>query len=147
MSQVPSGSPNPIILYDGVCALCNRLVQFVLKRDLHDRFRFAALQSDFARTLLQKHIQNLDPQQPETVCLLLDHALPSERIETHSTAALSIFRELGLFWRTLANLFALLPRRLRDWGYNLVARHRYSLFGKYDTCPLPQSRHRHKFLD
>ena len=138
-------SPNPIILYDGVCGFCNRLVQFVLKRDSHDRFRFAALQSQFARELLAKH--GINPDQLASLYLVLDSGRPSERIEQRSTASITIYRELGTFWRTLAGLTAILPRSVRDWGYDLVARHRYRIFGKYETCPLPEPRHRHKFLD
>jgi len=136
---------HPVILYDGVCGLCNRLVQFVLRRDTRDRFRFAALQSDFARGLLLKH--GLDLQNLESICLLLDHSQPSERMETRSTAAIGIFRELGTFWRLLADLLTIVPRGFRDWGYDLFARNRYRVFGKYDACPLPNPSDRHKFLD
>jgi predicted DCC family thiol-disulfide oxidoreductase YuxK len=138
-------SSNAIILYDGVCGFCNRTVRFVLKRDSRDCFRFATLQSEFARRLLQKHGISVD--QLESIVLVLDHGQPSERVERRSTASITIFRELGPFWRVPANLLALLPRGLPDWGYNLVARYRYRIFGKYDTCPLPQARDRHKFLD
>jgi len=136
---------NPIVLYDGICGFCNRMVQFILKRDSRDRFRFAALQSDFARRLLQGHgvsVADLD-----TIYLVLDPGQPSERLQERSQASITIFRELGIFWRALANLCAILPRGLRDWGYNLVARYRYRIFGKYDTCPLPSPSDRHKFLD
>jgi predicted DCC family thiol-disulfide oxidoreductase YuxK len=136
---------NPIILYDGVCGFCNRMVQFILKRDSHDRFRFASLQSEFARHLLRKH--GITPGTLDSMYLVLDAGQPYERVQERSTASITIFRELGLFWRALANLFAILPRGLRDRGYNLVARYRYRLFGKYDTCPLPAGKHRHKFLD
>jgi predicted DCC family thiol-disulfide oxidoreductase YuxK len=138
-------SPNPIILYDGVCGLCNGVVQFVLKRDSRDRFRFAALQSEFSRCLLQKH--GIDPQPLDSLRLLLDRGQTTERLMERSAAAISIFRELGTFWRALANLLALFPRGLRDWGYDLVARHRYRIFGRYDACPLPYEKDRAKFLD
>jgi predicted DCC family thiol-disulfide oxidoreductase YuxK len=138
-------SANTIILYDGVCGFCNRTVQFVLKRDSRDCFRFATLQSEFARRLLQKY--GIGREQLESIVLVLDHGQPTERVEQRSTAAITIFRELGPFWRALANLVAILPRGLRDWGYNLVARYRYRIFGKYDTCPLPPASVRHKFLD
>ncbi len=137
--------PNPIILYDGVCGLCNRLVQFILKRDTRDRFRFAALQSKFAENLLKKH--GLIAQQFDSVCLALDHGLSTERLQMSSSASISIFRELGIFWRALASLFSLVPKALRDWGYNLIARYRYRIFGKYETCPLPKAGDRHKFID
>ena len=142
---MPTPSPNPIILYDGVCALCNGFVQFILKRDLRDRFRFAAQQSEFAGSVLQNH--GASAENLESIYLILDHGRPSEQLQTRSNATISIFRELGPFWRALANLFAIFPRGLRDWGYNVVARYRYRMFGKYDACPLPQASDRHKFLD
>jgi predicted DCC family thiol-disulfide oxidoreductase YuxK len=138
-------SPNPLILYDGVCGLCNGFVRFVLKRDPADRFRFAALQSEVARTALQKHQVNL--QSLETVCLLLDHGQPTERILERSSAAIDILRGLGPNWRILASLLAAFPHGFRDWCYNLIARHRYRVFGKYDVCPLPREEDRRKFLD
>ena len=137
--------PNPIVLYDGVCGLCNRSVQFILKRDKRDRFRFATLQSEFARDLLQKH--GITAEKMESVCLVVDHGLPTEQIQVSSTASIAIARELGAFWRFMVSLLAVLPLTLRDWGYNLIARYRYRIFGKYDTCPLPDPRNRHKFLD
>jgi predicted DCC family thiol-disulfide oxidoreductase YuxK len=143
--RVASGSSNPIVFYDGVCGLCDRLIQFVVKRDTRDRFRFAALQSNFAHNVLQKH--GLALPSLETVCLLLDLGRPNERVETRSAAVIDVLRELGPGWRALANLFALLPRALRDRGYNLVARFRYLIFGKYDGCPMPDPAVRHKFLD
>jgi predicted DCC family thiol-disulfide oxidoreductase YuxK len=141
---MPGDSSNAIILYDGVCGFCNRTVRFVLKRDSRDCFHFATLQSEFARRLLQKH--GISTEKLESIVLVLD-SRPTEQVQIRSTAAITTFRELGPFWRALANLLVLLPRGLRDWGYNLVARYRYRIFGKYDTCPLPQASDRHKFLD
>ncbi len=142
---MPSDTHNPIILYDGVCGFCNRAVQFILKRDKKDRFRFATLQSEFSRTLLQKH--GIEAADLDTLYLILDNGQSNERLLDRSTASIAINRELGIFWRSLANLYAMLPRSMRDWGYNLIARNRYRLFGKYDTCPLPKASDRHKFLD
>lgn len=138
-------TPKPIILYDGVCGFCNRMVQFVLKRDSQDVFRFATLQSEFARKLLEKHGHSAEKL--ESVYLILDCGLPTERVLASSTASIGILRELSLFWRGLAELFSVVPRVLRDGGYDLVARHRYRIFGKYDSCPLPSPAHRHKFFD
>lgn len=142
---MPADSANPVILYDGVCGLCNRSVRFILKRDRKDLFRFAPLQSEFARKILLRHPISID--KPGSVCLVLKPGQPGELIEIRSTAAISIGRELGTFWRTMSNLFAIFPESFRDWGYDLVARNRYRIFGKYDTCPLPQAKDRHKFLD
>src|SRR6185437_6716448 len=137
---MPSDSPNPVILYDGVCGLCNRTVQFILKRDRKDLFRFAPLQSEFAKKTLLRHPQITDKF--GSVCFVSNAGQPGELVEIRSAAAISIGRELGAFWRILSNVFSILPESLRDWGYDLVARNRYRIFGKYDTCPLPKAQDR-----
>ena len=142
---MPEAPPNPIILYDGVCGFCDRTLQFILKRDSQDQFRFAALQSEFALPLLTKHGMNTEVL--ESICLVLDYGLPTECIQMCSTAVISIFQRLGTFWRAAAIMLSIVPLPLRDWGYNLIAKYRYRIFGKYDTCPLPQASDRHKFLD
>lgn len=139
----PAG-PGPIILYDGVCGLCNRLNRFVLTRDPAGRFRFAALQSALAGEILTRH--GRDPRDLDTLYLVLDHGRPDERLLRKSDAALWILRDLGGPWRAAGALRAV-PRWMRDLGYDLVARTRYRLFGRYDTCPLPDPRHRARFLD
>jgi predicted DCC family thiol-disulfide oxidoreductase YuxK len=136
---------NAIILYDGVCGLCNRFVRFVLKHDRKDHFRFAALQSNFAREFLQRH--DVDANVLDTVYLVLDHDRPTERILSRNDAVASVLMELGALWRLWAKLLDFLPRRVRYWQYNLLARNRYRFFGKYDSCPLPDSKDRYKFLD
>lgn len=136
---------NPIIVYDGVCGLCNRLIRFVLKRDRNDRFRFAALQSEFAATVLQR--QEINPQSLDTMYLLLNYSQPDERLAARSDAAIQILAELGGIWRALASIVQLLPHWFRDKAYNLIARNRYQLFGKYQTCQIPDERYRSKFLD
>ncbi len=136
---------NPIILYDGVCGLCNRFVQFVLKRDRNDQFRFAELQSNFGRNVLQRH--GLDPDALDTVYLVLNHGQPSERLLSRNDASTAVLEELGGFSRVLAKLLKLLPRRFRDWRYRLVAQNRYRFFGRYESCPLPDPKDRSKFLD
>jgi predicted DCC family thiol-disulfide oxidoreductase YuxK len=136
---------NPILLYDGVCGLCNRAVQFVLKRDREDRFRFAALQSNFAADGL--HRNGVSPQQLDTIYVLLDRGEPGERLLVRSDAAVFVLQTVGGIWQVIGALLRVLPRWLRDPGYNLIARNRYQVFGKYATCPLPQEQDRHKFLD
>jgi predicted DCC family thiol-disulfide oxidoreductase YuxK len=136
---------NPIMLYDGVCGLCNRFVQFVLKRDRKDRFRFAALQSNFARDTLRRRGQN--PELLDTVYLVLDYGQPNERLLARNDAATAVLEELGGVWRTWAKLLDLLPKGFRDWRYNLVARNRYRIFGKHEACPLPDPKYKHKFID
>jgi len=136
---------NPILFYDGVCGLCNRLVQFVLKRDSKDRFRFAALQSQFADGVLRQF--GADPRDLDTVYVVLNYGRPDARLAARSDAVVLILRELGGVWKLLSSPLRLLPRGLRDWGYDVVARYRYRVFGKYDFCPLPQEKDKRKFLD
>ncbi len=140
-----AGNTNPVLLYDGVCGLCNRIVQFVLKRDSEDRFRFAALQSDFAKAALARH--GVDAADLDTVYLVRNLQQPDESLADRSEAAIAVFSLLGGFWSFVSTLLRMLPRALRDWGYNLVAGNRYRIFGRYDVCPLPDPRDRHKFLD
>jgi len=137
--------PNPIILYDGVCGLCNRLVQFLLNRDSRDRFRFASLQSEFAADILRRH--NASPNDLDTMYVVLNYDLPGERIASRSDAAVVAFRELGGGWAALGAALQALPGWIRNWGYNLVARNRYRIFGRYDSCPIPSAKDRLKFLD
>jgi predicted DCC family thiol-disulfide oxidoreductase YuxK len=142
---MPDSGPNPIILYDGVCGLCNRLVQFLLNRDLHDRFRFASLQSEFAADVLRRH--NVSPDNLDTMYVVLNYDLPEERIASRSDAAVVALRELGGGWATLSAALRLVPLRVRNRGYNLVSRNRYRIFGRYDSCPIPSEKDREKFLD
>ena len=145
MSEAPPAAGDaPIILYDGVCGLCNRLNRFVLARDPGGRFRFAALQSGLAREVLTRH--GRDPRDLDTLYLVLGCGRPDERLLRKSDAALWILRALGGPWRVLAML-RFLPAGVRDLGYDLVARTRYRLFGRYETCPLPEPRYRTRFLD
>jgi predicted DCC family thiol-disulfide oxidoreductase YuxK len=134
-----------IILYDGVCGLCNRFVRFILKRDKRDAFRFASQQSEFAANILRRHGTN--PEQLDTVYLVLDYEQPRERLLARSDAAAEILSQLGGIWRASSCIVRTLPRGLRDWLYNFTARKRYQVFGKYESCPLPDPEHRAKFLD
>jgi predicted DCC family thiol-disulfide oxidoreductase YuxK len=134
----------PLILYDGVCGLCHRLNRFVLARDPAGRFRFASLQSALAGKILARH--GRDPRDLDTLYLVLGYGRSGERLLRKSDAALWILGELDSSWRA-ASVLRLVPRSLRDLGYDLVARTRYRLFGRYDTCPLPDPRHRARFLD
>jgi predicted DCC family thiol-disulfide oxidoreductase YuxK len=136
--------PNPIVLYDGVCGLCNRLVQFILKHDYVDRFRFASLQSDFSAQILTRHAMN--PHDLDTVYVVRNYGLPDEALLARSDAILFMTKELGGIW-SLAGVGRVLPKALRDFMYKLVARNRYKVFGKHESCMLPEPKHRAKFLD
>lgn len=138
-------STNPIILYDGVCALCNGLVRFVLKGDRADRFRFASLQSQLAHEILSRH--GLNPDALDTFYVVLENGQPGERVLSRSDATMGVLSQLNGWPEGVAAVMKMVPRFLRDFVYNLVARSRYRVFGKYDVCPLPAPGDRHKFLD
>jgi len=136
---------NPIVFYDGVCGLCNRLVQFLLKHDREGRLRFASLQSDFAAKVLGRH--GFDPKDLDTVHVVENYDRPDERVLQRSDAILRAGRELGGFWSASSSISKIVPRPLRDVVYKLVATNRYRMFGKFDTCMLPDPSQRSRFLD
>ena len=137
--------PRPdVVLYDGVCGLCNGLVRFVLPRDRAGRFRFAALQSPAAHAILARHGQ--DAAALDTVYVAVPDPRGGERLLAKSRAVLHLLRGLGAPW-SAAVLAAPLPTRLLDAGYDLVARHRYRIFGRSEACPLPRPEWRDRFLD
>lgn len=127
-----------IILFDGVCNLCNGFVQFVIARDSKNVFTFGSLQSHEAQKLLAPF--GFDSEKLSTVVLMHEGI-----IFTQSTAALKILRELrGWRW---AYVFIIVPPFLRDIIYNIVAKHRYTIFGKRDSCMVPTPEQRDKFID
>ena len=140
-----SSEANPIILYDGVCGLCNRLVQFLLKRDKRGRLRFASLQSDFAERVLTRH--GINPKDLDTLHVVVDYDRPQEQVLNRSDAVLRAGRELGMPWTLLAVMARIVPRAIRDQAYRFIARNRYRVFGKYETCMLPDPNQRHRFLE
>jgi predicted DCC family thiol-disulfide oxidoreductase YuxK len=125
-----------VLLFDGVCTLCNGFVQFVIQRDPAGRFQFATLQSDAARRLLQAAPQPL----PDTLVLV-----ENGRMFLRSTAALRVARGLKFPW-PLAFALVVVPRPLRDWLYDIVARNRYRWFGRRDVCMVPTPELRARFL-
>ena len=133
-----------VVLYDGVCGLCNNLVQFLLKRDQRDRFRFASLQSDVASQLLQRH--GTDAADLDTVYVVVDYGKPSERLLSRSDAIIHLLQRLGGVWAVFA-AGKILPKSFRDSFYKFVATNRYRVFGKYDACLMPEERFENKFLD
>jgi predicted DCC family thiol-disulfide oxidoreductase YuxK len=134
------GNHEPIlVLFDGVCNLCNGLVQFIIKRDPAAKFRFASLQSDVGRTQLLKY--NLSPDY--LYSLIVIH---KDKALERSDAALYIAKSLAQPWRVLY-VFRVLPKFLRDGFYDLVARNRYTLFGRRQTCMIPSPDLRDRFLE
>ena len=128
----------PIVLYDGVCGLCDRSVQLILRNDRRGRFRFAALQSDAGRALLERF--GLPPEALDSVVLV-----EGGRAWLKSRAALRIARGMDAPWPLLWPL-SIVPRPLADFLYGLVAKNRYRIFGKLDACMIPPPEVRARFL-
>jgi predicted DCC family thiol-disulfide oxidoreductase YuxK len=139
----PSLDGKMLLLYDGVCGFCNRIVQFTLERDKRDLFRFAPIQGKLAHRILRRH--GFDPKDLDTVYLVENVGQQNEKPLRKSRAVLKTFRELGGFW-AFSSLARFLPRKVTDWGYDFVAKRRYGLFGKHDSCPLPTQEQRKRFV-
>ncbi|MBO0931764.1 thiol-disulfide oxidoreductase DCC family protein [Fibrella aquatilis] len=129
---------NPVLLFDGVCNLCNGVVQFVIRHDPAGRFRFAALQSEAGQALLQQC--GLSTTQFDSFVYVKDG-----QFYTESTAALRVARDMGGAWALLWALM-IFPRFIRDAIYRLVARNRYRVFGKQDACMIPTPELKSRFL-
>jgi predicted DCC family thiol-disulfide oxidoreductase YuxK len=132
-----------LLLYDGVCALCNGVVQFLMKRDRRDRFRYAPLQSGLGREVLARFDIHTFP---DGVMLLTDALTPTEHLYQRSEAVAEALQRLSTPWRLAGRVLRLVPRPLRDWGYGIVVRFRYRLFGRYDACPIPPPEQRSRLL-
>ena len=127
-----------IILFDGVCNLCNGFVQFIIKRDRNAIFKFAALQSDFGQAFLKS--QNLNQLELKSVILI-----EGEKIYTQSTAALKITKYLDGAWK-LGYAFIIVPPFIRNGFYKIVSKYRYKWFGKKDQCMVPTVDLKGRFL-
>ncbi len=129
---------HPIVLFDGVCNLCDGFVQFVMKRDRTGEFRFAPLQSETGRILLGHF--NLDENVIDSVILIENGAAYNK-----STAGLRTMRRIGGVWG-LAYVFIIVPKFIRNSVYDFIAKNRYRLFGKKDACMIPTPEVRARFL-
>ncbi len=129
---------SPVLLFDGVCNLCNGAVQWVLLRDRRGVFRFAALQSDTGQAMLRQF--GFAAEDFDTVVLI-----DGDRVFTRSDAALEVVRRIGGFWPVLY-AFKIIPRPIRDAVYNWVARNRYRWFGRQEQCMLPRKEWMSRFV-
>jgi predicted DCC family thiol-disulfide oxidoreductase YuxK len=128
-----------IILFDGVCNLCNGAVNYVIEHDKKDRFRFAALQSDIGQKLISE--RHIDTSVVDSIILVE----PGIAYYIKSDAAIEIARDLGGVWSVLA-LFRWIPVRLRNIVYDFIAKNRYTWYGKKDQCMVPTPELKAKFL-
>ena len=136
---------NSVLLYDGLCGFCDGAVQFLLVRDKIRTLRFAPLQGDFAQKFFERHpeLRNVDSiilVQPATIDL-------PEVIAIKSSASVALGKYLGGVWTALAVLFGIVPRMIRDFGYDLFARIRYRIFGTRESCRIPSIEDRLRFID
>jgi predicted DCC family thiol-disulfide oxidoreductase YuxK len=136
----PDIGDHPLVLFDGVCNLCHGSVQFIIKRDPKDQFRFASLQSQGAAPFLA--LYKLDPSYLDSIVLI-----EGGRCYRDSTAALRVAKRLSRLWPLFFYIFIIVPRPLRDLVYKWIARNRYRWFGKQeDACWIPTPELRKKFL-
>ncbi|MDX2302507.1 MAG: thiol-disulfide oxidoreductase DCC family protein [Microscillaceae bacterium] len=136
--QVMSKSAPGIILFDGVCNLCNSSVDFIIRRDPKAVFKFASLQSEEGQKLLKEH--QLSSSEFDSIVLIL-----GVKHFTKSTAALKIAFYLRFPWNLIYGLI-IFPAFIRDFMYNFIARNRYRFFGKKETCRIPTPEERSRFL-
>ncbi len=129
-----------IILFDGVCNLCNSAVNFIIKRDKKDIFRYASLQSEIGKKLILE--RNIDTSSLDSILLIE----PKIAYYHKSTAALHIAKQLsGLY--PILSVFLIFPKFFRDWVYNIIARNRYKWFGKKESCMIPTPELKALFID
>lgn len=128
----------PVVLFDGHCGFCNAWVDFVMRHDPRQTFRFAPIQGDFAQRL----VIGLNPDQPPDSLILID----DQGLHLYSSAALKTLARLPMPWR-IFGVLRWVPAPLRDAGYRVVAKYRYKLFGRKDACRLPTPEERARFID
>ena len=139
----PAAPPGHLVLYDGVCGLCDRLIQFLLRHDRRGVFSFAALQSPIGRSFALRSGGN--PDELTSFYVISDFASSLPRVFMKSEATLFVAGALGWPWKAAAFL-RVVPRSIRDRAYDLVARNRYRLFGRHDQC-LVTAEFRNRFID
>jgi predicted DCC family thiol-disulfide oxidoreductase YuxK len=127
-----------IIVFDGVCILCNSFVQFILRKDKRKQFYFTTAQSDFVKEQLKT-----SPMKANAMESVL--YVKNGKVLTESTAALNIFSDLGGMWKLLS-IFKLIPPFIRNAVYRFLAKRRYRVFGRLDTCMMPPSEWKSRFL-
>jgi len=133
-----------VLLYDGHCGLCNRVVRFCAKRDPERRMRYVPLQSEAGRELLARYGET--PESLGSAAIFLDAMTRRERFFHHSDAVAWALRQLRAPWSWAGRLLRWVPRFLREAGYAVVGRVRYAIFGRYPSCPVPAPEIRSRFV-
>ncbi len=148
MSNVEKSGGRLLVIYDGRCGLCNRAVRWLLRRDRRERLRFAAFESPkVAGLLARRGIGAPDAGWgPSTILVVREFGSPSESLLARSEAVRALLAELPRPWPAVAAALKWTPRPLRDLGYRLIARWRYRIWGRLESCPLPAAEERNRFL-
>ena len=149
MTRVPAQGPSGhqaghLVLYDGVCRLCNRSVQFVLERDRRAAFQFASLQSATGQSMVARYGHRTEDL--TTFYVVANFRSSGAHFYAKSDAALFVLHELGWPWKGLL-IARMCPRAIRDLAYDVIARTRYRVFGRYDQCVMPRPEFRDRFID
>ena len=153
MAEFPELKDRLLVVYDGQCGLCNRWVRWMLRRDGYDRLRFAPSNSPVLQQLLASHgalaygSGSISGSGPDTILVFRNIGTPVEELLVRSNGFLACLHLLPQPWPALAGLLRLVPRPLRESGYKLIARHRYRIWGRYTTCPIPTAEERLHFLE
>jgi predicted DCC family thiol-disulfide oxidoreductase YuxK len=136
-----------LVVFDGHCGFCNGFVRWLLRRDRHDRLRFAASESPKVAGLLARHADLLEPGgAPGTVLVFRHSLMAQEQVLTRFSATLALLRELPRPWPAVAAVLRWVPGFLSDPLYRLVARWRYRIWGRLESCPIPTAEERARFL-
>lgn len=137
--KIPKGKK--LILFDGVCNLCNSSVNKIIKLDKKNHFLFASLQSEIGNEIIE--YLNIDPQKIDSIVLYT----PGISYEVKSTAVLKIASDFGKMWKFFSSIFLFIPTGIRDFIYNVVSKNRYKWFGKRESCMIPTPELKARFLD
>ncbi len=136
MKNIPH---QPLLFFDGVCNLCNSSVNFIIKYDDHQHFKFASLQSDATKQLLLQ----FDKNNSELDSIIL---IQNNKVYSKSSAILRVAKNLGGL-TSFAIIFWVFPKPIRDWVYDFIAKNRYKWFGKRDSCMIPTKELKSRFID
>ncbi len=139
-----------LVIYDGHCGLCNWSVHWLLARDLRDRMRFAPSESPAVAELLARNASagpaSNQSSIPDSIIVARNPGTPAAQILVRSDAVLALLAELPGPWPATAKILRWIPRPLRDFGYRLIARWRYRIWGRLESCPIPTPEERARFL-
>ena len=130
--------PNPVLLFDGVCNLCNNSVNFIIRHDKKNKYKFSALQNDIGNEIIEKF--KIDPNKTDSIILI-----QGEKHYIKSSAALRIAKNLSGAYPLLF-AFMIIPPFIRNWVYDYIAKNRYKWYGKRDSCMIPTKELKDKFL-